>query len=689
VTLNRKERALIESVDPPVEHRRDGRATDTAELVWLVVIFAAALWALVHALGTSPHAFIDTDEENVLVDDCLVRSRCTIVGPGATIGIFHSAGYLHWRALLTWVGLNPNGQFCLLLMMGALGVGLVAIVARRAEGPLAAAIASGLMLTYLGAGMQVDVITDVAPVPFLGAVFLLVAWTAVARPSLWLTALMGMVGGVMSNVYATGVLCGLSSVLVTLLLPRRRSTHAGVALASFGATTFIIAPATWVVDLHVLFTYYVGNGNPVTGRHFFDVPVVRLTTCTVILGGLAAVIGGREARRRLFIPASIFVPLYVPLALGSFVGRLDPQDKYCAHVLPGVCVAMGIAFVTVLRTLWDSLSSWWPRLGAMNPVWSRASRLSPYGVVAVMLAGGCTWGWTGAPPLITFHDVASVERILVSEHGWSWARAARNLKTPDDAVRHAMLRWAKDWPDGSDASELERAYLLKVPADRLPQTPSPDTVVVSSTRSDATLLALTCGWIDWSSFRVCVKSPLQPEECTPSALPTEKEGPPPDHWPRVPGMPGSDGSSLTQQSITLELPLKPRAQCPEDWIYMPRTTHLCPGHIVSVDGRTSEISESGTWARLRWGDASAGSAPKMLVVQWDTGGADCWSQYRGYPPFFLEGAPDSVTRLKALLDSPRPEEFGEIDLGARRRPHPPTTAPAAWSARRTGRRTSS
>lgn len=627
------------------------------DIPWLVALFTAALWTICRTMGTSPAVWEDTLIENLHLDDCLVHNRCTAVGVGATVGIFHSAGYLHFRSLLGWIGLDADGTYLTFLAMNALGVALVALAARRLGGRLAGALAALVMVASIGVPTQLNVITDLAPVPFLGAVFLLLALATTVRPSLGLTAVLGAVSGVMVNVYATGFLCGVSGVWIALLMPRRRWAHAAVSAASFSVTAFALSPLTWIVDARILLHQHtVGNGQTIDRHLLSHIPMARWTALAALAWGMsvvAAALGRPSLRRRLDVPAAIFLPLFAALVLGTSTGRLDPQDKYFAHVIGAVAVTGAVFFVEPVQAAWRWVVRRHPRLATGAPVLVALGWLAPFVAALVITAGDVSraaqFGFIRFPTF-TFRDLKSVAHVLGHERGWSWSRAAVNLRTQDEAVRRAAFRWATGWPETGAENNLERAYLLKVPTSMLPRPMPASVVTVTATRSDTTLLAFTCSWIDWRSFRVCVKTADRAEEtCTRSGLPVARNGHM-DYTVGVPGMPIMDPSHPARQTMTLHLPLTMTRECPETWIQMPRMPLLCPGRIMHVEGGAAEIEDNGRAVRLRSNDPSGEDAPREVAITWELGGPECWNQYRGYPPFFVEGDPRSVAFLTRILE---------------------------------------
>ena len=590
-----------------------GAPPQERDLAWFGAVFAAALFGAVRSMGVSPAIWEDTLIEDKFIDRCLLQDQCSIVGVGATVGINHSAGYLHGRSLLRWLGFEADATHLVLLATTALGVALTALVARRIYGRTAAAIAALVMAGCLGLPTQLQVITDVAPLPFLGAVFLVVALATSTREDLRVTALLGFVGAVVANTYATGLACGVSAVWIALMLPRRRWAHAAVAAASFGLATFAIAPGTWIVDAAVVLSHPVGNGHGVVVHPVFAIQMARLAGLATVIWAAAAV-RRSPLRAALDVPAAIIVPILVPLVLGSSIHRLDPQGKYCAHILPAISVGVAVTAVAAFRELASWSAQRWSPPFARVSLTAAVDRFAPYAAALVIAVLGVGWGSDqqfSSPPF-TFRDVASVEGALAHDRHWSLSKAARDLKTADGTVMAATLRHASAWPQARDDGALERAYFVKNWSAFRPGSLPANVVRTSSTTSGDGFLAFTCSWIDWSSFRSCVKHPdVAGETCTETGLvPPDEEG-----ITTVPGMPASDASHLAPQTLTLHVPLRPRAECPEQSVYMPRTTRLCPGRIVSIDGVRSQIRAVGSI-----GDHDDGQRGRRAAHRRDCGG---------------------------------------------------------------------
>jgi hypothetical protein len=614
----------------------------------MVVLFAAVMVHLLRTYGHSPGVWVDTLIENLFVEDCLKHSKCTVVGAGATVGIFHSAGYFNWRALLEWFGWQAEGTFHVFLVINALGVVLVALAARRLSGPFAAGIAAILMTMSIGVPTQLDVISDVVPMPFLGAVFLIAALTATSNPSLGMTAMLGLIAAVAGNFYATGLLLGVSALTISLGQAQRRWLHFFIAGLVFGIATFSLSPGTWLVNAQVMRVKRVGNANALADHPVFSIFMVKLAMLAAVFWLLSWVLRSSH-RRSLNLLAAIFLPLLVPIVLGSKFGRLDPQPKYVAHVIAAVSVAIAIPLVQIGAWLGEALVALRPTIG--RQVQRVATLAAPYAACAFIGSGLATMDEVASNQTILpfkYQDLSAAEQALAA-HGWSWEKAARNLKAVDEMVRRSAVRWVPEWPKTGQTDDLERAYLLKVPSPMVPR-PLPATVSeVRHSNVETTLVGFTCSWIDWKSFRVCTRTANGGSDtCVDSGLPANPEGHS-DYDLELPGMPKLDARSRETQIMTIHLNLTPRASCPEEWIYMPRQPGICLGRIVGVDGSPAQVESEGRWVRLKQSEAGA-PTPKEVAIEWELGGPNCTVEYRGYPPFFVEGDPQSAAFLAMTLE---------------------------------------
>ena len=632
---------------------RAGLRTDA---IYLVVVALVAFRQLCNSMGTSPTIWEDTLIENLYVRDCLVDNHCTAVGAGATVGIFHSAGYLHWRSLLHAVGLHANGTFLTFHVLNALGVGLVAVAARRIAGPVAAALAVLIMVAGNGVPTQLNVISDVAPVPFLGAVFLLLAQTATARPTRATTVALGLLCGVMLNFYATGLLCGVSAVIVTLRFPKDRWKHTALVMAAFVVSTFVLSPLTWLVDLRIVLTRHIGHSPGMMNRlPLLEIPLAALSALALLLWGVSAL--WPPLRRRLDVVAAVILPLFVPVLAGYLRGSLDVQDKYFAHVVAAIAVGVGAGAMLPLnaaaRWALGRLETRFPSRKAGIDRFSAMVRRSQ--ALALPLAALLVFAGFNEPADTIEHlsysyaDVLSTARYLARARGWTSGQAQLGLLTPDELARRAAIRWATGWRASGTTSGLEHAYMLKMPvSDVLMQLPT-GAEVVRRAADGRTVVVSTCSWIDWTAFRACTRRGDAPETCMDTALPIRNDGHQ-DYSEGIPGMPNPDGRDLSRQTLTLHFPLHPRPECPVTRVVMPRLPLLCPGVIASVDGVPATIEDSGRRVLLRYDTRPGAPQPRELAISWELGVPACWNQFRGHPPFVIEGDPDAVPFIERMID---------------------------------------
>jgi hypothetical protein len=622
--------------------------SDLSDLPGLAAIFAATLWAGLHRMGVSPAVWQDTLIEDGFIDRCLHEDRCTIAGVGATVGIVHSAGYLHWRELLAWAGFGQSGTHVALLLVTAVGVTLVALTARRLDGPVAGGLAALLMTLFVGVSTQLNSITDLAPVPFLGALFLAVAVAATEAPSFRMTALLAVVGAITADTYATGLTLAVSAVWVAWMLPEWRWDHIAVAVATFVAATFVIAPGSWIADFEIVFSGGAGNAHPDFGHPLWSIRAVRFTLAAVLVWGVAAV-WRRQLRAKLDVPVAIIVPIMVPMLLGTLARRLDPQEKYCSQALGAAAVCIAVGGTALVR---GALAH--PLFRRLPPFVSSARRwvpqAAPYVAALAIARSGMTYDAPLFTPPPTYADVAAMQHILGVEHGWTRVRATQNLRMLDDIAMAQTVGFRGPWPESGPEDPLERAYFFKKPTRLVPRPFPAGATIIETAGPIETVLAFTCSWIDWRSFRVCVKPPDGEEVCDDSSLPDDYSTP---GVIRTPGMPRVDPWQIARQTMTVHLPLRPRPECPEEWVYMPRVPPTCVGHIVGVDAGDARPDVSGRLIKLRLGSLADGPAPKELMVAWELGTLECWNSYRGLPPFFIEGSPATVSFLRATLEARR------------------------------------
>lgn len=637
-----------------------GRLWTWLRHAWAPLLFCVAFVTLLREHGTSPAIWPDTLVDDSHVLRCVHQDDCTTIGVGATVGIFHTVGYLHFRALQVWLGFDADDTYRMLLAATALGLVLTTLATKRLAGGAAAALSAVLCWQALGVPVQGNVISDVAPLPALGAAFLFVAVAAAQRRDWRLTAALAVFAGVMANVYATGLFCGVSAVLVALLHERRRWRMAAVAAALFVITAFCIGPGTWIVDAQILMSRRVGNAQVGYPRGAFELGTVRLATGALALSALA-IWFRRPAFKLLAAPLAVFLPLYLPLVLGPLVSVLEPQEKYAAHAVSAIALGFAVAvaqLVSAARQAWAAA----PWMRTAERFAERARPWAPL-LLLVPVLGAWSSAIRARGGTLRFAELNATVRAL-AERGWDRNRAYRDLRTPDEVVRQSTLHWTTaGWPEQSRASGLEQAFLVRTRAEWMPAHIPPDVVVFSPNVRETAVVAFACSWIDWRAFTACVKDARYPDGvCNPSGYPVRTS------WEDdlvAPGMPMPDvARDRAPQSLTLELPLHPSESCPTQDIFMPEVGEACPGRIVAVEGSDASIDARGKRVRLE----RTARGPTKLVLRWELGGPDCFCQYRGQPPFFVAGPPATTAFVASLLDDrsdPKPRT--RVDLLGRTR----------------------
>jgi hypothetical protein len=543
----------------------------------------------------------------------------------------------------------------------ALDVVGVAFAAYRLGGRRTASVAALMIVATLLSAITVDS----GVVPFLGVLFLGVAVMATQRPQLHMAALLGASAGFLATQHPPGYLCGLSALLIASRMPRQRWAHMALVAATFAAAVYVLRPPGWfdTVWNQTFHPYIIGFVTPWHG--FEDLPV-ELTLLAVLVWGVAMLVRP-SLRPQLLVPGAVVLPLLFTLVSRALlIGWINPHGQYCGYGVGAAVICLAIVLVDAAGYLLARVGAVLER-GVLDDarkhlarLWILLDTLVPYAAAVIIASGAASLDQYRNDPslryqVFTFHDLDSVAQALGHTRHWSWSRAAVNLKAMDEIVHRAALHWITNWPAHGEDNPYERAYLVKIPNNQMRRPVPANLVPTTSTRGNTTVVVLGCSWINWQSFRVCVRNNGQPEEtCTDSGIPTESNG----HLVYangVPGMPHTDPSHpLARQTLTLHFPLHPTAQCPDEWISMPRAARICPGSIVDIDGETSMIQGDGRSARLHFDPAAGHGAPHEVAIAWELGGPACWNEYRGSPPFFVEGEPRAVELLDQVMGPLQP-----------------------------------
>jgi hypothetical protein len=634
-----------------IRHRWRGRRVESAGTfgpVEKLSMLAGVLVGLVPWADPFARLWQDTINDQRDAAWCLGKDLCTSLGESASVpGIHHAVSWFHLRTLMMWLGTSVDGSLRLMYALDGAAVLLLACAVARSAGRRAGAVTlvAGAVGTYFV--VQPLVLNNCIALPCAGVVLLVVGAEAVRRPTTLAFVLAGLAAAVVANVHAAAALSGASVLAMGLLAPERKGAMALAGTGAFVLATTAIAPACWTSNaIHA----WQGAMAWASGAHAS--PAVGagrgVVASAAVLGlCLAGILAGRQkpwAEASLLRAAAAVALPALAVALGASVGgRVRMEVRYVGFAVPAIAVLAAFAIDGVFRRL----------LGGTGGTWEH--RLLPYvaalcaaDVSATVLPGSGPFSTGAALPTsplasdLTFADVAGLPSALASR-GWTYANVYRNLKSPASAeILESIGVLAPDYPLGPAGADPSNAYVLKVPAERVPSPLPPDWTLLRRHGLSATLLVVTRTAIDWSRFESC--DPLA-QRCTGSGL-----APGDADIPRcaycVEGMPPF--GRLPPVQLELRIPLRQTPAALPWSIVMPRADRFCEGRIARVEGRDAVVSDDGqqaTWA------GSAGDAPQgAVLIDWELHSPRCDGfSYTGLPPFVLEGDRDSVARLEELV----------------------------------------
>ncbi len=605
--------------------------------------------------GPEPALWLDTIGDQKLVTDCLDAGHCRFEGMHASVpGIRVATGWATARTLLDHLGISPTQVHQGINVLEGLVVPLAGLAGLEVAGPGAAllsALASGLLLHQLD--LQHGVLYNSRPVPFAGALFLLLALQAVRRRSVLALVLASTMAAVTANVHPVNGFLGLSAIGCGLLFPARRLRMAGLALAAFAIALFAGAPWMWVANLRLLF---VEGGFRPHGAQGGDILTGDLLPWMAVgMAGVACLVlrPGRDPSRRR--DAAAVLATLAPMALvflASVLTRAVPMsDKYLAALVGPIALALGWPAAQAFGALLDR-TALRTRLQALPPRLRNAAVIAgPWAVAAAIALMPAdprvprgSGGYVG-PATLTLPDVSALADRLRDLPGWGQARLFRALGHPAAGDILAFLQLLPPLPDvPDDPDDRARLLVLKVPGDRVPATLPAGWFEVRRRGGMALVAAPIDGWIDWHRFKACSLPPPSPGDDGCRDL---RYVPDPDAPSPVPlGMPVLPSGTPATLQLRLDLRVPPAPA--EHVVVLPPIAGLCPGRVVEVEGARHEMSGDGTRVRLL--GAGADGSDGRMTVRWDLDGRpDQTCFYDGFPPLLLEGTPEEVDTLLAML----------------------------------------
>ncbi len=609
----------------------------------LALLFLGSLLLIHRWSGDSAAVWLDTLHDQQVVRECVVQSRCTTLGQGASIqGLYVGVGWLDLRSALFQLGLGIDAVHLGLQALEALGVVLVAIAGFELAGTLAGACAAFVLLVVLGrSGATHTAVYNSAPLAFLGAVLLLACLQAVRRPSFRSSTLIALLAAVMADFHTGCALAGATAVLVATYRPERRALAGATAATVFAGTAVVLAPDMWSANAR----YAIWGGAATrTATH----PLARSWTvwlfadpigvcCVLAMGAwlVAAAARQHSFRKMVDVPVACIAPTWLATVLALGHGVNDMGGKYLAPVKPAAALAVGLCLAALVG-----------RLVARAPAgWSRRAVILALVVLSATWTG-TTW-WIAATheshqfARMTMRDLGAVSKTVMERHRWPGEELASHVRAPDgEAVLTGLLYEAGTaWPSGPvwapDAAR-ETATIVKLDTMELPE-PLPDGWVAASRGGDGvTVVVFDQSIFDWDRARLCHDAAAG----------------------RVCAHPGGrhdDGTpwSFPGGKLSLHVPMDASRDVVSGAehvrrVLMPQLAEECGGRVIAVPGENSRIDEDGHGARVRPGPDGAGDAE--LILEWDVGSSDCLqSQPSPIVPFFIEAGEKAAAVLEPVI----------------------------------------
>lgn len=624
------------------------RAGETARVnqswSWLAALQATALFASAFVLnrrlsGSSPMAWIDTFNDQGLVERCLRQDDCTLLGVQTSIrGVFHAVSWLDLRTLFEWSGGTLDGVLLFVQVLNALLLLLVFVLATKLGGTLAGVLAGAILMFGIGdLGVPPAAMHNLSIAPFLGGVFVIACTAAIDRPGILTIALASAVGAVLANVHVVCILAGVSVVWVALLAPRRRVVLVALAAALFLMATVAIAPSTWRHNLLYLLQPRTGSGEVSLAPWSQFNEILSWTALAVVawIGSLASrTRRWAEYRRRSQGTFAVVTPLLVACLVAPHFGVLV-TPKYLSPIKAAVAIAAALPLAMIATT--------GLRAGLPQTVVRSSLQILPFALALAVITAG---GRSHDERTTTVADIAAVAHILHDERGWTAQEVAERFGTPDHAAILAGL--LQLYPQGTQAADGnavgETAQLIAI-NDRDVSDPMPSSWRRLRRSPQApTVLIFNTPCLDRSAFEVCSRAEDSSEQ-------TCSEG----RWQlgsdqvaiTVSGMPPA--GVLWRGTLTLRYRLRPESDSAIRAVFMPRTPGVCGGRIASVIGAPAEISADQRHATIPQ-STSPGARVPTIELEWRIGQPECdVGAYDGLPPFIVEGDAGHVERLETAL----------------------------------------
>jgi hypothetical protein len=608
---------------------RHNRAAPRLSLVERGAIFLGALAAFHHLSGASPVLWIDMLHDEGDVRRCLFENACTLIGDAASVeGVYHEVGWLHFRALAEFVGLGLQSVHLLWQVLSAAGVVLVASAAHRTGGRIAAALSAIFFLTLAGSAITFLAVFNSVPLLFLGAVLLVSCATAAEQGTALSVALAALVAAVLANVHAAGAVTGAAVVWVALLAPRHRWRLAAFGALLFALATFAIGPVAWTRSFTHVWAAHSTAPRP---RAAIPSGLLGVELFCTLVGFAAWRIRRRLPRdRNLDAAAALALPMLLALGLGGLAGLLPMHVKYLAHAVAANALLLAVTAAFPL--------SWLAERAPLRARWRSLAESALIGGAALYLA----LAHFGPPaPLGAFFNVGDVPEIARELHArnWSWSHVYRSLKGPEEIpLLESFGVLAPDWPAGPPGDDPTNLLVFKVPRQQLP-SPLPENWRVPHPDAAYPLVMIFARTaLDWNHFEACDLIGDGPPICAASRLALAEH----EQLACAYCVPGMPSFATPTHTVRLRIPVRADAAGSAHEIVMRRGGEICGGLILRTPGGVPADDLRASWV-------TRDGPPGELLIEWQAGTPACQHSYSGFPPFFLEGDPETV-RQAARLD---------------------------------------
>ena len=627
--------------------RRGRRATDgTGERgsAWLDFgVFILAWLAIRAAGGSSPILWLDTINDQRDAHQCLMLGACTTLGEATSVdGIHHAVGWLDMLSLARFARLSLDTVYVVIQVLSAVAVMLASAVAREVGGGRPAGLLGGLVcLGFIGKCVNAQALYNTTPLPFLGAVFLLVGIAFVTRPGPASIAITALLAALLASVHAACVVSFVSVVWIAFLAPRDRVKLAAIGATVFVTATLAVGPAAWFTTIHHVWSLATGSGAH-RGAIGGGTAAVAAYGILIALTVTAGRVTRPEQRPLANVAMAIVLPMLGASMAAAAMSTVPTNDKYLAHVAPSGAVLIA----ALAATLASRIPRGSARAAGHAIVGSSAVLVVSY--IAVVLSGMTRFPvpmLMGRDRPITFHEASCVPRTL-SGRGWTYGQVYRSLRSPHAAeILASFEAIAPEFPLGPGSDNPSLVYVAKLETSAVPQPLPPQWVVADQDGGWSILLAFVRPLLLWEHFEACDPgAPAGGVGCVESGLSLNDDEKPVCVY-CVPGMPPFQRPG--NHPFELRLTVQPRAGETLAIAMSPMRPTVCGGSIASVPGGPSAISAD--HQRATWVEPTGGSMPQEVRLDWTVGSRECdTNSYSGLPPFFLEGDLGMVEQLERL-----------------------------------------